>query len=778
MRLQYRVPLLSAAIVLVIGLAAVPPLLYALRRASVEQFGAMAAGVAEVLEGHLESSAQMGGGHSIDQAVDELRGYPLLEDVVVFTGAGVADASLHLPLTGAPTDDSRVGEVLRTGKPITEPNSQNGVNQFDVITPILNKPACQGCHGTDRTVLGAMLVSLNTASQDAELRQQLLIVCLTGLAAFALIELVLTLSLKELVLNPLSRLGEAAGRISRGDYSAPVAAERDDEVGVLAVALNQMTQRVAEQTADLQQRGSRLESDVTRRTRELQGLNDVIAAASKSLDLGEVVGGALDKMIEALEFEAGVLCVGGASGEPDIVACRGLSAMEARAVLAADWAPEGTLRLGAASAETVELPSANGHSAASRARTATLDASFQTRVLLPIRSKDEALGSLCLLSRAPRAFDEQEMALLAAMADAVAVGVRNALISTRLREANREVTALLGRAVAGGFDVRFENPHLVRCWEETQCTETDCPAYGAANLRCWQIEGTLCPGGPSGTSAMKAVDCHGCPVFAKGCRHDEITSIGESFNNMMFLLDFEARQRAELASQLVEKLMAAQEEERKRVSRELHDETAQSLTSLLVGLKALEDVRSRKEFKAGAGQLERQTLGALDEVRRLALELRPAALDELGLAAALRGYLRDTMSRYPVEIDFRAEGLGARLSPGLETALYRIVQESVANAIRHGEARRILVSLEQRPSAIVARVRDDGKGFSTASLGRNGASRRAAPGHGLGLIGMKERAALFGGSLRVESRPGAGTTVSAEIPLAEASEIRPGGVHD
>ena len=286
MKLQYRVPLLSAAIVLVVGLAAVPPLLYELRRASVEQFGVMAAGVAEVLEGHLESSAEAGGGHSVSGAIDGLRGYPLLEDVVVFTSEGIAEASLNAALTNAPTDDSRIGEVLSSGRPITEANSQNGVNRLDVITPILNKPACQGCHGTERTVLGAMLVSLNTASQDAELRKQLLIVSLIGLMAFGLVELVLTLSLKEMVLNPLSRLGAAAGRISRGDYSAPVVVERDDEVGVLADTLNQMARRVSEHTSDLQERGSQLESEVSRRTRELQGLNDVIAAASKSLDLG------------------------------------------------------------------------------------------------------------------------------------------------------------------------------------------------------------------------------------------------------------------------------------------------------------------------------------------------------------------------------------------------------------------------------------------------------------------------------------------------------------
>ncbi|MBI4299808.1 MAG: sensor histidine kinase, partial [Chloroflexi bacterium] len=315
-------------------------------------------------------------------------------------------------------------------------------------------------------------------------------------------------------------------------------------------------------------------------------------------------------------------------------------------------------------------------------------------------------------------------------------------------------------AMKGGFDVMFENSFLVRCWEENKCENTACPCYQSENLRCWQVVGTFCGGEVTCHFAHDIGSCTECPVFKTSCQRDEITAIGEGFNNMMLLLKLEARTKEEMRSQLLDKLISAQEEERKRIARELHDQTSQSLTSLILGLKTLETASDSSKVKQGALDLQDLTLHALDEVRRLSIELRPAALDELGLVAALRSYFRESSQRSHINIDFRTQGLKERPPATMETALYRIIQEAVTNVIKHAEAKNISIILEQRDGTILTRIQDDGKGFEV-----RGIHTSAVWGKGLGLLGMRERAALLGGELTVESGRGEGTTVRVTMPM-------------
>ena len=213
---------------------------------------------------------------------------------------------------------------------------------------------------------------------------------------------------------------------------------------------------------------------------------------------------------------------------------------------------------------------------------------------------------------------------------------------------------------------------------------------------------------------------------------------------------------------LLEKLISAQEEERRHIARELHDDTGQALTSLLVGLRTLEDVQSLEAAQARARDLRHLVTRTLEDVRRLASGLRPAVLDDLGLHAALDRFVRDFADSHRVEVEFEAESQDlAGLSPPMETAIFRIVQEALANVARHARASSARVLVDRPPDALELIIEDDGQGFDAPA-----ALHSDRAGRGMGLLSMRERAALLGGSLTIESAFGRGTTIALRLPLS------------
>jgi signal transduction histidine kinase len=206
----------------------------------------------------------------------------------------------------------------------------------------------------------------------------------------------------------------------------------------------------------------------------------------------------------------------------------------------------------------------------------------------------------------------------------------------------------------------------------------------------------------------------------------------------------------------VRRVVEAQELERARLARELHDETGQALTSILLGLKTLEQALTTDDERRTASSLRELVVSTLQQVRRLAVELRPAALDDFGLVPALERLVDTYRERSGIQVDVEAR-LGEESLPGeIETTLYRIVQEALTNVARHGEATRVSVVATRKPRSVVLVVEDDGRGFDPGAVGAGG----------LGLTGMRERAALLGGRLTVESAPGAGTTLVVEVPVS------------
>jgi signal transduction histidine kinase len=224
----------------------------------------------------------------------------------------------------------------------------------------------------------------------------------------------------------------------------------------------------------------------------------------------------------------------------------------------------------------------------------------------------------------------------------------------------------------------------------------------------------------------------------------------------------ELKRKEEVRGQLLEKTISAQEAERKRIARELHDQTSQSLTSLMVGLKMAE-TQTPNDMRQSIANLRQLSYQTLEAVHNLAIELRPPSLDDLGLVAALQQYTNEYSEKFSINADFQAIGLEARrLPPEVEIALYRIVQEALTNVAKHAKAKVVSVLLESRGASIVAIIEYNGKGFDVQKVSAPSKSERR-----LGLYGMQERAALIDGMLTIESRPGVGTTIFVEVPLTE-----------
>ena len=210
-----------------------------------------------------------------------------------------------------------------------------------------------------------------------------------------------------------------------------------------------------------------------------------------------------------------------------------------------------------------------------------------------------------------------------------------------------------------------------------------------------------------------------------------------------------------VARDALRNVVSAQELERERLARELHDETGQALTSILLGLKELEDAGSAADVSSATARLRELVVTTLQDVRRLAVELRPRALDDFGLVPALERLVETFQEQTGIEVIMEPQLGEERLPSEIETALYRIIQEALTNVVKHAQARRVSIVLSRRGNTVSAVFEDDGRGFAVDETREDG----------LGLLGMKERLLLLDGRLQVESSSDGGTTLVAEVPV-------------
>lgn len=229
--------------------------------------------------------------------------------------------------------------------------------------------------------------------------------------------------------------------------------------------------------------------------------------------------------------------------------------------------------------------------------------------------------------------------------------------------------------------------------------------------------------------------------------------------------DSQLRTNARQLKALSRRVLEVQEAERRRLAIELHDELGQSLTAIKINLQSTQRFKDVSPDELNAENI-RIIDDVLEQVRRLALALRPSMLDDLGLNPALQWMAEKTASRNQMQVDFNSGITQSRLSPDIETACFRIVQEALTNVARHARASHVWIDLTREDKTLLLRVRDDGCGFDAVAM-----RERAVGGASLGVLGMQERAALIGGQVEVHSVPGQGSTVLLKCPLVIREEL-------
>lgn len=253
---------------------------------------------------------------------------------------------------------------------------------------------------------------------------------------------------------------------------------------------------------------------------------------------------------------------------------------------------------------------------------------------------------------------------------------------------------------------------------------------------------------------------------------DEFSYLARSFNAMLKSLRDTQVENARLHLQTVEmqqeqirllreqfsRIVKAQEDERQRVARELHDQAGQALTAIQLGLGRLEKLEDPVAAKGEAQALRELTVQTMEEIRNLAVDLRPSILDDLGLVPAVRQYVREFGRRTGLSTTFIADPINKRFPAEMEAALFRVIQEALTNTAKHAAATQVSVEMKGQPEELQITVADDGRGFDLREVLR-GDNKRS-----LGLFGMQERMSLVGGKLTIESTPGAGTRLTAVAP--------------
>ena len=426
---------------------------------------------------------------------------------------------------------------------------------------------------------------------------------------------------------------------------------------------------------------------------------------------------------------------------------------------------------------------------------------------VPIMLRGHAFGNLYLTEKAPGGFTDQDQELVELLASQAAVAIENARLYDTARRWTRQLDSLneLGTTLVTELDLdrllevvadrlrALLDARVVLI--DLRLPDGSLRVEGASGEGAGRLVGTISPAESKShqvmrrmrservDSALEDPEIHPegeaqqldvqaglwVPLVVRGEAIGVIAAADKTGRDPRFsdedlrlaeAFGSRAAGAVELTRRVsrgtVRSMLQAQELERARLSRDLHDQTGQALAALLLGLNAARRADTLEDAQASLADLDGIVREALADVRSIAVRLRPAALDELGLGAALErlaGTVGDGEStQVSVTTTLNDE---RRLPAEIETAVYRIVQEAAANAIRHGGAGRVDVTVVTRPDIVIATVEDDGCGFDPAAV---------AAGR-LGLAGMRERAGLFNGRLQIESTPGRGATVTVELPL-------------
>lgn len=544
-----------------------------------------------------------------------------------------------------------------------------------------NVATCHACHtsaqGAERTPQVMAFAPLKRVPWGAVIRQseeeafassnQLLgRIVLVGILAATGAMILVWLTMRSLVV-PVQQLTEAAGRIGAGDLETPIGSRGRDEIATLSRTLDDMRERLRRNIAEIQALNQDLDDRVRERTREclmaqeallqrnraLSILNAVAVAVTQPLRLEELLGKALEEVLRLTGIAVGaVFLLEDETAGLELKVYRGVTEQAAQSMIRlhlGDGACGGVLEKG----EPVVVPDLRYYRAGAGAL--LREAGVYSLVHVPLVTRGTSLGTLCVASLTQKDFPPEEVELLMAIGNQIAVGVENARLYTELARKER------------------------------------------------------------------------------------------------------------LRGELLQKVITAQEEERKRIARDLHDDTSQALTALIYSLEAAEGRSKGETSRARLAAMRQLATQTLEGVHKLIFDLRPSVLDHLGLFVALRWYAETRLQPLGIRLRLEEEGTTRRLPSQIETALFRVGQEAINNVVRHSGARNVRLRLHCDDTAVAVDLEDDGIGFD-----RNEVSRSADRTRGLGLVGMEERVGLLGGEIRIVSELGRGTSVSIRIPLAAA----------
>ena len=554
---------------------------------------------------------------------------------------------------------------------------------------------------------------------------------------------------------------------------------------------------------NIEARSRQLEDQVSRRTRELAALNSVAAVASRSLDLDQVLQDVLAKTLEVSGADAGGIYL--LQEEAGILTIAAHCGLDDRLVTEIDCLAVGEGFSGRV-AQTCQPLAVQDLSTDPRlARAAVTESGFESQAVAPLVSRAQVVGSLFVMTRDRRQFTESDLAMLTAIGDQIGVAIQNA----RLFEAEHHradqfrVISEVGRRLTVILDVDEILHQVVRLVQETfgyyhvgiGLIEGDEVVYRVGAGPLWDgpdfqfkpgrlkvgeegLTGWVAASGEPVLAPDVSLEPHYVwmegsetrselvvPILVKGqvigVLDAQSTALGDFDETDLAVLQSLANQTGaaiDNARLYEQSQQAAVLEERQRLARELHDSVAQSLYGVTLYAEAAERLLSTGQIDQATDHLQEMqstAQDALGEMRLLVFELRPPILEKEGLVVALQERLEAVEGRIGLQTEFVSEG-EIDLSPEVEQGLYRIAQEALNNILKHARAESVTVSLRQDQHSVVLDIIDDGIGFDpVAGLADSG----------LGLDGMYERADQMGGQLIIESQPGVGTKVCAEVVL-------------
>jgi PAS domain S-box-containing protein len=513
----------------------------------------------------------------------------------------------------------------------------------------------------------------------------------------------------------------------------------------------------------------------------LAAVNQISGVLSQSLELNQVLGNAIDNVIDVMQVEiALVFLLDEEAGQLTLAAYRGVSEGFGQSV--------GRIKLGEGFngmvAETGEpLYVEDASQDPNLTKMSVREEGIRSQLIVPLKSKGKVMGTLCVAARSRRQVLQEELDLVTAIGNQIGVAVENAHLYAHEREVAEQlrvseeryrelfenandaiwVQDLAGNIVAANkASEKLLGYTLPELFQMNAVNVTAFLSDEGLNL-AREIRRKLLEKQPVAQPYEQHIVRQDGTEATLMITTNLVTEDGKpvAFQHIGRDITEEKRMRENLSFYLQQVTMA-QEEERKRIARELHDETIQAL---IVLSRQLDDLACRasdlsQDDKLLLEGLWQQTNSIMEGLRRLSQDLRPATLDRLGLLPALEWLASDVGKLSGLNVQVETDGAERRLAPEVELVLFRIVQEALRNVWRHSQATSAQVLVEFQDGKTMITVKDNGKGFQLQSpMGDLTKSGK------LGLAGMKERARLLGGSLKVESEPGKGTTVIVEAPV-------------